>query len=104
MNRCDGENRCDWGSVRARAAGYAGDGRCDLAGRCIWAGEYARAGVLVWADGCAWDSGRRERDQKAEGKAKIPSQNSRNYISSGSPTSDDLFEPPLRQVPSILKN
>ena len=102
--------------MRARAAGYAGDGRCDLAGgwaragRRIWAaeyigaGEYARAGVLVWADGCAWDSGRRERDQKAEGKAKIPYQNSRNYISSGSPTSDDLFEPPLRQVPSILKN
>ncbi len=100
--------------MRARAAGYAGDGRCDLAGgwaragRCIWAaeyigaGEYARAGVLVWADGCAWESGRRQGDQRAEGKAMISCQNSRNYIFSGSPTSDDLLEPPLRQIPSLL--
>lgn len=61
--------------------------------------------MLVWADGCAWARGQHEGDQKAEGKAMISyqnSQNSRDYMFSGFPTSDDLLEPPLRQVPSLL--
>ena len=100
--------------MRARAAGYAGDGQCDLATRYALMGRWARPEAkaraggcawgwrYVWAGGCAGDSGRREWkwNKKAERKAMISYQNSRNYLSSDSPTCDDLPEPPLRQVPS----